>query len=120
MNDRITLTGLRVFGYHGVLDQEKINGQDFIVDITLWLDFTKAALSDEVRDTVHYGQVAEFAAGIVAGESKNLIETVAADIANGLLENEKVTAVEVTIHKPFAPISLSFNDVSVTLNRPRL
>ena len=119
MDDRITLTGLRVFGYHGVLDQEKIDGQDFITDVTIWLDVGKAVLSDDVRDTVHYGQVAELVASILAGESRNLIETVAADIADSLLTDEKVAAVEVTVHKPFAPIPLLFDDVSVTVKRQR-
>ena len=59
MNGRITLTGLRARGYHGVYDFERAAGQDFVVDVRLELDLGKAAVSDDVADTVHYGELAE-------------------------------------------------------------
>lgn len=117
MADRITLTGLTVRGYHGVFDHEKRDGQDFVTDITLWLDLTAAAAGDDLTKTVHYGELAQLAAGIVAGPPRDLIETVAAQIADTVMATWQVYAVEVTIHKPSAPIPLDFADVAVTVRR---
>lgn len=115
--DEITLTGLRVFGRHGVYDEERRVGQDFLVDVTLHLDTRRAAASDDVADTVHYGEMAEQIAAIVAGEPVNLLETLAARIADHLLTIGLVDRVRVTVHKPYAPIPLSFADVAVTIER---
>jgi dihydroneopterin aldolase len=117
VTDRITLTGLDVVGHHGVFDFEKEQGQHFVVDITAWLDLTPAARSDDVTDTLHYGELAEYAAGVVAGPPRDLIETVAVEIADGVLARWPVTAVEVTVHKPTAPIPLTFADVAVSVRR---
>ncbi|MEV4311084.1 dihydroneopterin aldolase [Actinocrispum sp. NPDC049592] len=119
MADRITLTGLRVRGNHGVFEHEKRDGQDFLVDITAWLSLTEAAETDDLTKTLHYGELAERAAAIVAGPARDLIETVAAEIAGDVLTDERVTAVEVTVHKPSAPIPLTFEDVAVTVRRER-
>jgi dihydroneopterin aldolase len=115
--DRITLTGLRVRGHHGVFEHEKRDGQDFVTDIVLWLDLTAAAAGDDLTRTVHYGELAELAAGIVGGPPRDLIETVAAEIADTVMHTWQVYAVEVTIHKPSAPIPLDFADVAVTVRR---
>ena len=117
MADRITLTGLAVFGHHGVFDHEKRDGQEFLIDITLWLDLSAAARSDDLTKTVHYGELAELARGIVAGPPRDLIEAVAGEIADAVMAAFAVHAVEVTIHKPSAPIPLTFADVSVTIRR---
>lgn len=117
MADRITLTGLVVHGYHGVFPEEKRDGHDFVLDVTLWLDLTAAAAGDDLRRTVHYGELAQLAADIVTGPSRDLIETVAADIADAVMARYPVHAVEVTVHKPSAPIPLTFGDVSVTIRR---
>ncbi|SMD00158.1 dihydroneopterin aldolase [Kibdelosporangium aridum] len=119
VSDRITLTGLRVRGNHGVFEHEKRDGQDFLVDITVWLDLTEAAKSDDLAKTMHYGELAERAAAIVAGPARDLIESVAGEIADDVLTDERVTAVEVTVHKPSAPIPLTFADVAVTVRRDR-
>jgi dihydroneopterin aldolase len=119
MTDRITLTGLRVPGRHGVFEQERRDGQDFLVDITVWIDLDRAAETDELSDTMHYGELAERAAAIVAGPPRNLIETVAAEIAEDVMRDARAHAVEVTVHKPSAPIPLSFTDVAVTARRSR-
>ncbi|MET0235145.1 MAG: dihydroneopterin aldolase [Kibdelosporangium sp.] len=119
MSDRITLTGLRVRGFHGVFDQEKRDGQDFLVDITAWIDLAEAAATDELAGTLHYGELAERAAAIVGGPARDLIETVAGEIAADVLTDSRVRAVEVTVHKPGAPIPLMFADVSVTVHRDR-
>ena len=117
MADRITLTGLSVFGHHGVFDHEKRDGQTFLVDISVWLDLSPAAATDDLTKTVHYGELAELAAGIVGGPSRDLIESVAGEIADSVLSAYPVSAVDVTIHKPAAPIPLAFSDVSVTIRR---
>ena len=119
MADRIALTGLQVRGNHGVFDHEKRDGQDFLVDITVWLDLGDAAATDDLTKTLHYGELAEMAAGIVGGEPRDLIETVAAEIADEVMKDERAYAVEVTLHKPHAPIPLSFADVAVTIRRSR-
>ncbi|MCG8918013.1 dihydroneopterin aldolase [Actinokineospora sp. PR83] len=119
MTDRITLTGLRVRGHHGVFDHERRDGQEFVVDITLWLDLAEAAATDDLTKTVHYGELAERAAKVVAGPPRDLIETVAAEIADAEMADDRVHAVEVTVHKPSAPIPLSFADVAVTVRRSR-
>ncbi len=117
MADRITLTGLTVFGHHGVFPHEKADGQEFLIDITLWLDLSAAAESDDLTKTVHYGELAQLAERIVAGPSKDLIEAVAGEIADAVMTAFVVHAVEVTVHKPSAPIPLPFADVSVTIRR---
>ena len=117
--DRITLTGLRVRGHHGVYDFERRDGQDFGVDVTLELDLSAAAKSDDVADTVHYGELAEALAAVVAGEPVNLLETLAERLAAVCLADPRVTAAEVTVHKPQAPIPVTFADVAVTIRRTR-
>jgi dihydroneopterin aldolase len=117
VTDRITLTGLTVHGNHGVYDFERENGQPFVLDVVVWLDLSPAAVSDEVSDTLHYGELAGYAASVLAGTPRNLIESVAAEIADGVMSRWSVLAVEVTVHKPQAPIALEFADVAVTVRR---
>ena len=117
--DEILLTGLTVFGRHGVYDHERADGQDFTIDLRLSLSLHQAAASDDVADTVHYGELAERVAAVVAGEPVNLIETLAERIADVVLADERVRAVAVTVHKPHAPIALTFSDVAVTVHRGR-
>lgn len=119
MTDRITLTGLRVFGHHGVFDHERRDGQEFVVDMTVWVDLNHAAATDELDDTLNYGALAERAAKIVGGKPRNLIESVGAEIADEVMRDPRPHAVEVTIHKPNAPIPLDFADVAVTVRRSR-
>ena len=117
--DQITLTGLTVVGHHGVYDHERRDGQEFVVDLVLDLDTTPAAASDDVADTVHYGELAEQVAAVVAGEPVNLLETLAARIAGVVLDHPLVDAVQVSVHKPQAPIPVAFGDVAVTIRRER-
>ena len=120
MVDEITLTGLTVFGYHGVFDFERRQGQEFTIDLTLQVPLAAAAASADVADTVHYGELADRVAAIVAGEPVNLIETLAQRIADAALDDARVAAVTVTVHKPHAPIEQTFADVSVTVRRGRV
>lgn len=120
MADRIELRGLRVRGNHGVFEHERRDGQDFLVDLVLWTDFTAAAASDDLADTVDYGALALFARDMVSGAPRDLIETVASQIADGIMDlAPRAHAVEVTLHKPQAPIPAEFADVAVVARRSR-
>jgi dihydroneopterin aldolase len=119
MADRIELRGLTVRGHHGVFDHERRDGQDFVIDVTMWIDLEAAAASDDLTDTYDYGVLAQRAAAIVSGPPRNLIETVAAEIAEDVMTDERVHAVEVAVHKPAAPIPLTFADVAVVTRRSR-
>jgi 7,8-dihydroneopterin aldolase/epimerase/oxygenase len=118
VSDRICLTGLRVRGHHGVLAQERRDGQDFVVDVVLHLDVREAARTDDVTRTVHYGELAASLAAVVGGEPVDLLETLATRLADLCLRDERVERVEVTVHKPQAPVPVPFGDVSVTVVRP--
>jgi 7,8-dihydroneopterin aldolase/epimerase/oxygenase len=119
MADRIELRGLTVRGQHGVFEHERADGQDFVVDIIVWIDLADAAASDDLADTYDYGLLADRAAAIIAGQARNLIETVAAEIAEDVMTDRRVHAVEVTVHKPQAPIPHTFGDVAVVARRSR-
>ena len=117
--DQIRLLGIRARGHHGVFEHERRDGQEFLVDVTVWMDLAPAAASDDLVDTLHYGELAERTAAIVAGEPSDLIETVAARVADMVLADARVRAVEVALHKPQAPIPLEFADVAVVVHRSR-
>jgi len=117
--DRIALRGLRVRGHHGVFEHERRDGQDFVLDLVLDVDLATAGASDDLADTVDYGALAEGAAAVVAGPPRRLIEAVAAEVAQRVLDDERVAAVEVTLHKPQAPITVPFDDVAVVVRRSR-
>ncbi len=115
--DRITLRGLTVRGNHGVFDFEKREGQDFVIDVVLHTSVAAAAASDDIDDTIHYGDLAEAVAAIVEDNTFDLIETLAERIAEHCLT--LCGHVEVVVHKPSAPIQRTFSDVSVTVVRRR-
>jgi dihydroneopterin aldolase len=117
--DRVVLTGLRAWGRHGVFDHEREQGQHFVVDVALALDLRPASTTDDLRRTVDYGILAEAVVADVQGEPLNLIEALAERVAQTCLREPAVTEVEVTVHKPEAPIGVAFTDVSVTLTRSR-
>jgi dihydroneopterin aldolase len=119
MSGRIALQGLRARGRHGVYDFEREQGQDFVVDVELELDLAVAAASDRVTDTVHYGELADRLVAVLTGEPVRLIETLADRLVDVCLEDPRVDAATVTVHKPQAPIRHAFTDVSVTLRRAR-
>jgi dihydroneopterin aldolase len=118
--DRITLTGLTVFGRHGVLPAERADGQEFVADVVIWLDTSAAAAADDLTLTVDYGALASRLAEIIAGQPVALIETLAQRLATACLADARVIQVEVTVHKPSAPVSVRLSDVSVTIRRSRL
>ena len=117
--DQVTLTGLRAFAHHGVFDHERRDGQQFIIDVTARLDLRGAGCDDELASTVHYGVLAEQVVAAVEADPVDLIETVAERVAGVVLRHGSVWQVEVTVHKPQAPITVPFDDVSVTIVRGR-
>jgi dihydroneopterin aldolase len=103
-----------------VFPEERERGQTFVVDLVLGLDTRPAAAEDDLTRTVHYGIVAEEVAALVAGDPVDLIETLAERIAESCLRHERVEEVEVCVHKPEAPITVPFDDVTVTITRSRV
>lgn len=120
MLDRVALRGLKARGHHGVFEHERREGQTFIVDLVLGIDTRPAAAGDNLELTAHYGVIAEEVVAVVQGEPVNLIETLAGRIADACLAHKPVEEVEVVVHKPDAPITVPFDDVTVTIVRSRL
>jgi dihydroneopterin aldolase len=119
VTDRITLRGLSARGRHGWFQQEQDAGQEFRADVVLGVDTRAAAASDDLADTVDYGDLAERVVGVMAGEPVKLVETLAQRIADVCLAFAHVQDVEVTVHKPEAPMPVPFGDVTVTIRRAR-
>ena len=117
MLDRITIAGLRARGHHGVFDDERARGQDFVVDAVLWLDTAPAAGSDDLTLTADYSDVARRLADIVTGPPVALIETLADRLTAACLADPMVREAEVTVHKPQAPVDVELTDISVTIRR---
>jgi dihydroneopterin aldolase len=117
--DRLVVRGLTVRGHHGVFEHERREGQDFVVDVTLGIDSTTAAGTDDLRDTVDYGTLSEEIKEAVQQDPVDLIETLAQRLADVCLAHPQVLNVEVTVHKPQAPIQVPFEDVALTISRSR-
>ncbi|MGO1166148.1 MAG: 2-amino-4-hydroxy-6-hydroxymethyldihydropteridine diphosphokinase [Janibacter sp.] len=117
--DRISLLGVRARGVHGVLAEEKRDGQDFVVDVVLHLDLAPAGTTDDLALTINYAEVGADVVARIEGPSLDLIEALAEQIAGDALARPGVHTVEVTVHKPSAPVGVPFGDVAVTLVRRR-
>jgi 7,8-dihydroneopterin aldolase/epimerase/oxygenase len=115
--DRLAVRGIEVFGHHGVLDFERRDGQVFIADLVLRLDTREAARSGDLRDTVDYGSLVANVKRAIETDPVDLIETVAERIADVALTDPRVRSVEVTLHKPGAPVEARFADVALTITR---
>jgi 7,8-dihydroneopterin aldolase/epimerase/oxygenase len=118
-SDRIRLTGIAAYGHHGVYDSERRQGQRFVVDVSCSLDLSSAATTDDLGKTIDYGALAQAVAADVERDPLNLIEALADRIALTCLRYEAVQCVEVTVHKPQAPMPVDVADVAVTLTRSR-
>jgi 7,8-dihydroneopterin aldolase/epimerase/oxygenase len=116
-DDYLTLTGLRAVAHHGVFEHEKADGQEFVVDLVVWFDARAAAASDDLTKTIHYGELAEKVVAALTSDPVDLIETVAERIAGVALAYPAAERVRVTLHKPSAPITVPFDDVSITIER---
>jgi len=117
--DRIALRGIEAYGYHGVLPHERRDGQPFHVDVVAAVDLGPAADQDDLTRTVDYGRLAAAVVAAVERDPVDLIETVARRIVDVVLADPRVSAVEVTVHKPQAPVPVRIGDVAVTVVRVR-
>lgn len=117
--DTIRIGGVRGYGYHGVLPAERELGQEFVVDVVLGIKTHRAASTDELANTVDYSEVATRVHGHITGEPIALVETLAVRIAEDILTDLAVQQVVVTVHKPQAPVSVPFDDISVRVTRRR-
>jgi dihydroneopterin aldolase len=112
------VTGIKALGYHGVLPQEATEGQDFIVDLLITLDLRAVSLSDDLQETINYADLAQIAYDNIVGERVQLIERLAGRIAEEISSAySQITSVSVTVHKPHAPVTVDFEDISVTITR---
>ena len=120
MSDQIVLTGIHGFGYHGLFEQERKDGQDFFVDLTLCVDLKAASQSDAIEDTVNYAEITDLVVEEITSNPVNLIEKLAARIAERVLNQHiKVISVTVTVHKPQAPVAAQLKDIAVVVTRTR-
>jgi dihydroneopterin aldolase len=120
MSDQIVLTGIHGFGYHGLFEQERKDGQDFFVDLTLLVDLKAASQSDAIEDTVNYAEITDLVVEEITTNPVNLIEKLAARIAERVLNQHiKVISVTVTVHKPQAPVAAQLKDIAVVVTRVR-
>lgn len=118
--DKIVIKDLEIFAYHGVLEEEKREGQTFIVTVELSLNLKDAGVSDDLTKTVNYAEVCADIETVMLDEKYNLIEAAAENIANTILvKYDKIKAVRVIISKPEAPIDMTFDTVYVDITRGR-
>lgn len=118
--DKILLNGMEFYGYHGVFQEEKRLGQRYVVDVVLYTDLETAGKTDNIDDSIDYGEVFQLVKKIVEGEPKNLIEAVAETIAEKLLAKfNKLTACTVKVKKPNPPIAGNYESVAVQIYRER-
>jgi len=120
MSDQISLLGISATGFHGVFPDERRDGQTFVVDLQLFLDLAPAGKSDDLNLTVNYASVANAVVEEITGSPLNLIEALAMRICNRVLSDFKtIERIEVTVHKPNAPVGVKFSDISVKIARGR-
>ncbi len=116
--DQITITNLEVFAYHGVLKEENALGQKFLVSARLYTDITAAAKDDDINQSINYSQVCKSIEGFLKANTYQLIETTANRLAIHLLRNyHRISKIEIELKKPWAPILMTLDTVSVILER---
>ena len=116
--DRITIRGLEVFANHGVFPEEKKLGQKFLVDCILYLDLRPAGKCDDLTKSVNYGEVCGFITEFMQKNTFDLIETCAEGLAAEILNRfPPVRAIDLEVKKPWAPVGLPVEDVSVAVHR---
>jgi len=120
MSDQILLTGIHGFGFHGLLEHERANGQDFYVDVVLNCDLLAVSKSDSIDETVNYAEITDLVVSEITTNPVSLIEKLAGRIAERILHSySRVHSVSVTVHKPQAPVSASVKDIAVQITRTR-
>jgi 7,8-dihydroneopterin aldolase/epimerase/oxygenase len=117
--DSVTIHGLRGHGRHGWFDYEQTDGQEFVVDVELSFDTSLAAASDDLANTIDYGAIGSGVVEVIEGPPVRLIEKLAQLVADVCLVDDRVEQVRVTVHKPKAPLSVAFDDVTVSITRSR-
>lgn len=116
--DEIIIKGLKVFANHGVFEDEKINGQNFYVSAVIGIDAATPGKSDNLNDSVNYAEICYFIDDFMKSNTYDLIETVAENLAAGILEyNPLIKNIKLRIDKPEAPIELPFETVAVSIER---
>jgi dihydroneopterin aldolase len=118
MSDQINVTGIKAFGFHGVLPHEAVDGQEFIVDLKVDLDLRAASISDDLNQTINYADLAQIVHDNIVGERVQLIERLAGRIADEIIATyTQIRSIQVTVHKPHAPVNVDFDDIAVTITR---
>ncbi len=118
--DKIHINGIKTYAYHGAIHEERVLGQYFITDLVLHVDLTAASQTDDLLETVHYGEVYNLVEEIVKGEPVSLIERLAGKINTELFDQyDKIIEVETTITKPNPPIDGNYDSVAITLHGKR-
>lgn len=118
--DEILLKNMSFFGHHGTDREEQRIGQRIYVDLSIKIDLSKAAESDNLEDTINYAEVFERVKLIVEGESCKLLERIAGKINKEILDNYKIVeSIKTSIHKPGAPINGIFDDVVIVIQKKR-
>lgn len=118
--DKIRMKNLAFYGYHGAMAEENTLGQKFFVDLNLYVDLKEAGHSDNVVDTVHYGEAYQVVKEIMEEKRFNLIEKCAQTICDALLEAfPKIVEVEIILRKPEAPVPGIFDYFAVEMRRQR-
>ena len=115
--DSIRIVGIRVMGVHGVLPEEQSRPQPFEVDVEMHVDLTKASTSDDLDDTVDYGAVCEAVSRVVASERYQLLERLAARIAEVCCGDTRVQSVVVEVRKMHPPVRAMVEFVAVRVER---
>lgn len=118
--DKIIIKDLQIFAYHGVHEFEKTQGQNFVLDITLWVDLSLPCRSDNVNDTVSYSEIIKKVCEVFTAEKYDLIEKAAQVVCDAILADfDKVAECELCLKKPDAPIRADFGYVAVEIRRKR-
>lgn len=118
--DKIVIKDLEIFAYHGVLPEEKRQGQTFIVTVEMFLDLHDAGIEDDLDESVNYADVCSTISEVMTEEKYNLIEAAAESIAGTiLLKYNKVNKVRVVLSKPEAPVNMTFDTIYVDITRGR-
>src|SRR6202790_840996 len=120
MSDTIFISGVVIHARHGVMEHETEVGQRFVIDLELSVDLSESSRTDRLADTVSYSNVVATATAASKNPNHKLLERAAGAVADAVLSTfPRINAVEVTVHKPHAPIAAIFDDVGVVLMRTR-
>lgn len=117
--NKIIIRGLEVSTCHGVKDFEKIQPQPFIFDADIYFDFSAAASSDDVEDTINYSTASKIIVAVARGNCFNLIEKLAYECAYSVMEGTPASKIVLTVYKPQAPMKQKFDTVGVTVEVSR-